>query len=92
VARTASTTCIPGEDLRPDRLPKAHGAGDTLTMPLRIDGHGCHVFEYSPSALSEIPPGVHYHGYAKRYKAFRWLPNHPVVSETRAKQTVIRNL
>jgi hypothetical protein len=76
----------------PDRLPKAHGADDTLTMPLRIDGHGCHVFEYSPSALSEIPPGVHYHGYAKRYKAFRWLPNHPVVSETRSKQTVIRNL
>ena len=34
----------------------------------------------------------HYHGYAKRYKAFRWLPNHPVVSETRSKQTVIRNL
>jgi hypothetical protein len=76
----------------PDRLPTAHGADDTLIMPLRVDGHGCHVFEYSPSALSEIPPGVHYHGFAKRYKAFRWLPNHPVVSETRSKQTVIRSL
>ena len=38
-------------------------------------------------------PGVHYHGYAKRCKAFRYgIPNHPVVSETRSKQTVIRNL
>jgi hypothetical protein len=76
----------------PDRLPKAHGTDDTLIMPLRLDGHGCHVFEYLPSALSEIPPGVSYHGYAKRYKAFRWLPNHPVVSETCSKQTVMRRL
>ncbi|WP_459969409.1 hypothetical protein [Mycobacterium sp. MUNTM1] len=59
-------------------------------MPLRIDGHGCHVFEYSPSALAELPHGVRYHGYAIRYQAFRWRPNHPMVRETRSKQTVVR--
>jgi hypothetical protein len=80
---------MPGEDQRPTGCQR-HGANETLTMPLRVDGHACHVFEYSSSALSEIQQGVHYYGYAKRYKAFRWLPNHPVVSETRSKQTVRR--
>jgi hypothetical protein len=73
-----------------DQVPLIHGAGDAQSMPLRIDGHGSHVFEYTPSALSEIPRGVHYHGYAKRYEAIRWRPNHPIVRETRSKQTVIR--
>ncbi len=74
------------------RLPKAHGFSDALIMPLRLDGHDCQVFEYHLSALSDIAPNVRYHGYAKRYKAFRWLPNHPVVRETRSKQTVEHNV
>ena len=73
-----------------DRPPIAHGAGDALIMPLRIDGHSCRVFEYTQAALQDMPPGVHYHGYANRYKAFRWRPNNPIVRETRSKQTVIR--
>ena len=73
------------------RLPIAHRGGDELIMPLRIAGHGCHVFEYTSSALQEIPLEVRYHGYALRHRAFRWLPNHPVVRETRSKQTVIRS-
>jgi hypothetical protein len=74
-----------------DRLPIAHGAGDELTMPVRIAGHGAHVFEYTHSALQDMPLGVHYHGYAQRYLAFRWLPNRPILRETRSKQTVIRS-
>lgn len=73
----------------PNHLPIAHGADGMLIMPLRMDGHSCHVFEYSPSALAEVPPGVRYHGYAIRYQAFRWRPNHPMVRETRSKQTVV---
>jgi hypothetical protein len=74
----------------PDLLPKAHGVTGALVMPLRIDGHGSHVFEFTDSALQQMPSGVPYHGYAQRYKAFRWRPNHPVVRETRSKQTVTR--
>lgn len=73
-----------------DRLPIAHGAEGLLAMPLRIDAHSCHVFEYLPSALAEVPAGVRYHGYAQRYKGYRWLPNHPVVHETHSKHTVTR--
>jgi hypothetical protein len=75
----------------PDRLPIVHGAGDAPIMPLRIDGHGCHVFEYPPAVLSDVPRGVGYYGYAIRYQMLRWRPNHPMVRETRSKQTVMRS-
>ena len=71
-------------------LPTVHGQVQNLVMPLRIDAHACHVFEYAESALSDLPPGVRYHGYAKRYKAFRWWPNRLMVSETRSRQAVMR--
>ncbi len=73
-----------------DRLPVVHSAPDTLIMPLRLDAHACHVFEYSPQTLTGVPRGVPYHGYAVRYQAFRWRPNHPMIRETRSKQTVTR--
>jgi hypothetical protein len=72
-----------------DQLPHAHGF-DELVMPIRITGHACHVFEYSTDILNDLPRGVPYHGYAKRYQAFRLWPNHPLVRETRSKQTVMR--
>jgi hypothetical protein len=72
------------------QLPQAHGYADILLMPLRVDAHGCHVFEYAESALADMPPGVPYHGYAARYRALRWLPNHPLVRETRSRKAVIR--
>jgi hypothetical protein len=39
-------------------------------LPVRIQGHDCHVYEYTESALQQLPPDVDYHGYAQRYKAF----------------------
>jgi hypothetical protein len=72
------------------QLPEVHGKVESLLMPVRIDAHGCHVFEYAESALSDLPPGVRYHGYASRYEAFRWWPNRPMVRETRSRQTVMR--
>ncbi len=74
-----------------DLLPKSHGPGGELVMPLRIAAHGSHVFEFTEPTLQEMPPGVPYHGYAQRYLAFRWKPNHPIVRETRSKQTVVRD-
>jgi hypothetical protein len=59
-------------------------------MQLRIVGHGFHVFEYPPAALSEAPPGVRCHGYAKRYRAYRWLPEPSDLREILSKQTVMR--
>ena len=72
-------------------LPKSHGDEGGLVLPLRIAGHGSHVFEFAESTLQELPTGVQYHGYAQRYLAFRWRPNHPLVRETRSKQTVTRS-
>jgi hypothetical protein len=74
-----------------DLLPISHGAQDELVMPLRIAAHGSYVFEFAESTLREMPPGVPYRGYAQRYLAFRWRPNHPIVRETRSKQTVTRS-
>lgn len=74
------------------QLPIVHGDVKELLMPVRIDAHGCHLFEYAASALSELPPGVRYHGYAMRYQAFRWWPNRPIVRETRSRQAVMRRL
>jgi hypothetical protein len=73
------------------QLPVVHGIADILLMPLRVDAHSCHVFEYAESALSDLTPGVPYHGFAARYRGVRWLPNHPLVRETRSRQTVIRS-
>jgi hypothetical protein len=75
-----------------NQLPTVHGKVDNLVMPLRIDAHDCHVFEYPASALSDLPTGVPYHGYAVRYEAFRWRPNRPMVHETRSRRTVMRRL
>ncbi len=72
-------------------LPVVHGITETLLMPLRVDAHGCHVFEYPEAALSALTPAVPYHGFAARYRAIRWLPNHPLVRETRSRQTVMRS-
>ncbi|MDX1892696.1 hypothetical protein [Mycolicibacterium sp. 050158] len=72
-----------------ERLPRAHGV-EELVMPWRITGHECHVFEYGTDILDELPRGVLYRGYATRYQAFRLWPNHPLVRETRSKQTVTR--
>jgi hypothetical protein len=74
------------------QLPTVHGKVDNLVMPLRIDAHDCHVFEYPESALSDLSPGVGYHGYAVRYEAFRWWPNRPMIHETRSRETVMRRL
>jgi hypothetical protein len=77
------------------QLPTAHGRldnQDDLLMPLRIDAHCCHVFEYPESALSDLPPGVPYYGYAARYEAFRWWPNRPMIHEIRSRHAVTRRL
>jgi hypothetical protein len=72
-------------------LPKGRGADDEPVLPVRIQGHDCHVYEYPESALLELPPDVDYHGYAQRYKAFRWWPNRPTVRETKSRETVLRH-
>jgi hypothetical protein len=71
--------------------PKRRGADDEPVLPVRIQGHDCHVYEYTESALVELPPDVDYHGYAQRYKAFRWRPNRPMVRETESRDTVLRH-
>ena len=73
------------------QLPKRRGAADAPVLPARIQGHDCHVYEYPESALLELPPDVDYHGYAQRYKAFRWWPNRPTVRETKSRDTVHRH-
>jgi hypothetical protein len=72
-------------------LPKRRGVDDEPVLPVRIQGHDCHVYEYTESALLELPPDVDYHGYAQRYKAFRWWPNRPAVRETKSRETVLRH-
>lgn len=72
-------------------LPKRRGVDDDPVLPVRIHGHDCHVYEYTESALLELPPDVDYHGYAQRYEAFRWWPNRPTVSKTKSKKTVLRH-
>jgi hypothetical protein len=72
-------------------LPKRRGAGDEPVLPVRIQGHDCHVYEYTESALLELPADVDYHGYAQRYRAFRWWPNRPTVRETKSRETVLRH-
>lgn len=69
-------------------LPTAHGAEGPLVMPIRIEGHACAVFEYARDAMAHLPAGLAYHGYAKRYRAMRWLPNHPLLRETISRQSV----
>ncbi|MET0704354.1 MAG: hypothetical protein ABWY93_32290 [Mycobacterium sp.] len=71
-------------------LPTAHGAQQPPVMPLRIDGHACAVFEYSHEAMAQLPAGLAYRGYAKRYRAMRWLPNHPLLRETISRRSVTR--
>src|ERR1700722_17233298 len=72
-------------------LPKRKGADAEPVLPVRIQGHDCHVYEYPESALLGLPPDVDYHGYAQRYKAFRWRPNRPTVRETESRDTVLRH-
>ena len=69
-------------------LPRAHGAQQSLVMPARIDGHASAVFEYGCDALAQLPPGRAYRGYAKRYRAWRWRPNHPLLHETLSRESV----
>ena len=71
-------------------LPTAHGAQQPPVMPIRVDGHACAVFEYAGAALTELPAGLAYRGYARRYRALRWLPNHPLLRETVSRQSVTR--
>ena len=72
-------------------LPKRQGEDDVPVLPVRIQGHDCHTYEYTESGLLELPPDVDYHGYAQRYKAFRWWPNRPTVRETKSRETVLRH-
>jgi hypothetical protein len=72
-------------------LPKRRGVHDEPVLPVRIQGHDCHIYEYTDSALLELPPDVDYHGYAQRYKAFRWWPNRPTIRETKSRETVLRH-
>jgi hypothetical protein len=72
-------------------LPKRRGADGEPTLPVRIQGHDCHVYQYTESAILELSPGVDYHGYAQRYKAFRWWPSRPTVRETTSRETVLRH-
>ena len=72
-------------------LPRRRGVHDEPVLPVRIQGHDCHVYEYTESALLELPPDVDYHGYAQRYKAFRWRPNRPTIRETQSRETVLRH-
>ena len=72
-------------------LPKRRGVDDEPVLPVRIQGHDCHIYEYTESALRQLPPDVDYHGYAQRYKAFRWWPNRPTVRETKSRETVLRH-
>jgi hypothetical protein len=72
-------------------LPRRRGAAGEPVLPVRIQGHDCHVYEYTEAALLELPPDVDYHGYAQRYKAFRWRPNRPTIRETRSRETVSRH-
>jgi hypothetical protein len=72
-------------------LPTRRGAAGEPVLPVRIQGHDCHVYEYPESALLELPADVDYHGYAQRYKAFRWWPNRPTMRETRSRETVLRH-
>ncbi len=71
-------------------LPKRRGADDEPLLPVRIQGHDCRVYEYTESALLELPLDVDYHGYAQRYQAFRWWPNRPTFRETSSRETVLR--
>jgi hypothetical protein len=71
-------------------LPKRQGEDDAPVLPVRIQGHDCYVYEYTEPALQQLPPDVDYHGYAQRYKAFRWWPNRPTVRETKSRETVRR--
>ncbi|MDT7761784.1 MAG: hypothetical protein QOC63_1204 [Mycobacterium sp.] len=66
-------------------LPERRGAAGEPVLPARIQGHDCHVYEYTESALQQLPPHVDYHGYARRYKAFRWWPNRPTIRETKSR-------
>jgi hypothetical protein len=75
-----------------DRLPKAHGANDTLTMPLRVEGHACHVFEYSSSPCRKSRRASTTTAMRSATKRFAGCLTTPVVSETRSKQTVMRSL
>jgi hypothetical protein len=45
-------------------LPKRRGADVEPVLPVRIQGHDCHVYEYTESALVDLPRDVDYHGYA----------------------------
>lgn len=70
-------------------LPKRRGVDGEPVLPVRIQGHDCHIYEYAESALQQLPPDVDYHGYAQRYKAFRWWPNRPTVRETKSRETLL---
>jgi hypothetical protein len=72
-------------------LPKRRGSDNEPVLPVRIQGHDCHVYEYTESALLELPADVDYHAYAQRYKAFRWWPNRPTIRETSSRETVLRH-
>lgn len=68
-------------------LPSTRGATATV-MPLRIEAHGCALFDYGPTVTAQLPAAAAYRGYATRYRAFRWRPNHPLVRETTSRDAV----
>lgn len=71
-------------------LPQHKGAADEPVLPVRIEGHGCRVYEYNESALRQLPSDFPYHGFAQRYKSVRWWPNRPTLRETTSRETVRR--
>ena len=72
------------------QLPVIRGNTATPAMPLRVEAHACAMFEYHVGAVSALERDVEYHGYATRYRAFRWRPNHPMVRETTSRHAVTR--
>lgn len=66
--------------------------GDSTTaMPLRVEAHDCVTFNYGAAATAELPWSTPHRGYATRYRAFRWRPNHPLVRETISRGAVTRH-
>jgi hypothetical protein len=49
------------------------------------------IIENYDNPLQSSSIDVDYHGYAQRYKAFRWRPNRPMVRETESRDTVLRH-
>jgi hypothetical protein len=52
-------------------LPKTRD-GKVAVFPVRIEGHDCRIYEWDENSLATLATGRYYHGYADRYKSFRW--------------------